>query len=430
VVAVVGAGFAGLEVVRGLRRSPLRTILVDRRNHHLFSPLLYQVASSLLEPSEIARPVRALIRNIRNADFRLAQVERVDFDARRLLTDRGPIAYDYLVLSAGSEDNYFGNPALAQAAFSLKDLGQALALRNQILTQFEAAAWEADAAERWRRLTFVIVGGGPTGVENAGALADLIALVLRRDFRSFDAREARIVLVEGGEHLLNGFAASLQAAALRSLRQKGVEVVLGANVVDVRDGRLLLAGGRQLEAGTIIWTAGVKAVEITASPPPAKGRQSRLAVDPTLRLAGRKEVFVAGDLAQFEQDGRPLLMMIPQAQQEGRYIARAIAGLLRGRQPEPFRFKDPGMMATIGRNSGVAEIGRIRLSGFLGWLLWLGFHLLKVVSFRSRAVVLLNWAVEYFFYDRPVRLIASAIEPRARPQTTAAERTLSRPAPK
>jgi NADH dehydrogenase len=428
VVAVVGAGFAGLEVVRGLRHLPVRTVLIDRRNHHLFSPLLYQVASALLEPSEIARPVRALIRRVRNADFRLAEVERVDFDDRRLLTNHGPIAYDYLVLSAGSEDNFFGNPALAQAAFSLKDLGQALALRNRILGEFEAAAWEPDAAERRGRLTFVIVGGGPTGVENAGALADLIELVLRRDFRSFDAREARIVLVEGGERLLNGFDPSLQAAALRSLRQKGVEVVLGANVVDVRDGRLQLAGGRQLEAGTIIWTAGVKAVEITGSPPPPKGRQSRLPVDQTLRLAGRKEVFAAGDLAQFEQDGRPLLMMIPQAQQEGRYIARAIAALLGGRQLQPFRFKDPGLMATIGRNSGVAQIGPIRLSGFLGWLLWLGFHLIKIVSFRSRVVVLLNWASDYFFYDRPVRLIASAIEPRARQATP--ERNLSRPPPK
>jgi NADH dehydrogenase len=276
----------------------------------------------------------------------------------------------------------------------------------------------------------VIVGGGPTGVENAGALADLIELVLRGDFRSFDVREARIVLVEGGERLLNGFHPSLQAAALRSLRKKGVEVLLGASVVDVREGRLVLAGDRELEAGTIIWTAGVKAVEITGSPPPPTGRQSRLPVDPMLRLAGRNEVFVAGDLAQVEQDGRPLLMMIPQAQQEGRYIARAIAGLLRGSQPRPFRFKDPGMMATIGRNSGVAQIGRIRLSGFLGWLLWLGFHLLKVMSFRSRLVVLLNWAVEYFFYDRPVRLIASATEPGGRPAMASTQRNLSRPPPR
>jgi NADH dehydrogenase len=407
-VVVVGAGFAGITLVRELKRAPVDVLLLDRNNFHLFTPLLYQVASALLDPGEIARPVRALTRPLRNVEFRMADVRSVDLDARTLTTDHGPLRYDYLVLAAGSVTNYFGNGELEQASIGLKELSDGLALRNHVLEHFEAARWEPDPERRRRLLTFVIVGGGPTGVEYAGALGELIRLVLDRDFRGLDHDEIRVVLVEGSNQLLGPFAPDLQKSAENALRKRGIEVLYGAMVKAIHGSTVELQDGRTLDAGTVVWTAGVKASELAANVGVKTARSGRLAVEPTLQLPGHPEVFVIGDLAYLEQDGKPLPQLIPVAMQEAKQAGRSIKARVEGREPTPFRYDDPGIMATIGRNAGVAQIGRVHVSGFLGWLFWLGVHLVNVVTFRSKLIVLLNWAWEYLLRDRPVRLIVRA----------------------
>jgi NADH dehydrogenase len=366
------------------------------------------VASALLDPAEIARPVRALVRPLRNVEFRLASVTGVDLAARIVRTDRGDVAYDYLVLAAGSETNYFGNAELAGRSMGLKELGEGLELRNHVLEQFEAARWERDPAARRRMLSFVIVGGGPTGVEYAGALAELIKLVLSRDFRGLDHSEIRIVLTEGAPHLLAAFVPGLRESAARALKKRGVAVWTGALVRSIANGVVRLADGRAIEAGTVVWTAGVRASPLGASLALETKRSGRVPVEPSLQMPGHPEVFVIGDLAYLEQDGQELPMLIPVAMQEARHVGHAIRELVAGRPAPSFRYDDPGIMATIGRNAGVAQIGPVRLSGFLGWLTWLLVHLVNVVSFRSKLIVLVNWAWEYLLYDRPVRLILRA----------------------
>ena len=403
----MGAGFAGLTAARALRRAPVDVLLVDRNNFHLFTPLLYQVASALLDPGEIAQSVRSLIRPLRNADFRLAEVTGVDLAARHVVTREGALAYDYLLLAAGSENNFFGIASLERHALGLKALDEGLAVRNRVLRALEASRW-AEPAHRHALLTFAVVGGGPTGVEMAGALSELIRLVLRRDFRDLDLGQVRVVLLEGTDRLLAAFEPSLSAAAAAALRRKGVEVWFGAQVKDLNRGQLRLVDGRRVAAGTVVWTAGVRASGLGARLGLELARQGRIRVEPTLQLPGHPEVFVAGDLAGLEAAGAPLPMLIPVAMQEARHAARGIASLLAGGTPPPFAYRDPGIMATIGRNAAVAQLGRVHLAGFPGWLMWLFVHLVNVVSFRSRLVVLVNWAWEYLFYDRPIRLIVRA----------------------
>jgi len=412
-VVIAGAGFGGLTCARALKHAPVDVLIVDRNNYHLFTPLLYQVASALLDPGEIARPVRALIRPLANVDFRVAEVFGADLDGRRLKTDRGEIPYDYLVLATGSQSDYFGNASLARHAFGLKDLDEGLALRNRILSQFEASRWVADAAQRRVLLTFAVVGAGPTGVELAGSLAELIRLVLRKDYRDLELSEVRVLLLEGAAAPLGTFAPALREAARKSLEKKGVEVMLGAKVESIDDGSINLLGGEAIAAGTVIWTAGVRASGLGQALGLELVRQSRVKVDDTLQVPGHPAVFVIGDLAGATHGGVPLPMLIPVAMQEGRQAAATIAELVRNGGATAFRYKDPGIMATIGRNSAVAELGGVRLSGFLGWLMWLGVHLVNVISFRSRIVVLVNWAWDYLFYDRPIRLILRARGDRA-----------------
>jgi NADH dehydrogenase len=411
-VVIAGAGFGGLTCARALRNAPVDVLLVDRNNYHLFTPLLYQVASALLDPGEIARPVRALIRPYSNAEFRQAEVTGADFDRRILTTDHGPIPYDYLVLATGSQSDYFGNASLARHAFGLKDLDEGLALRNRILSQFEASRWVTDAQKRRSMLTFAVVGAGPTGVELAGALSELIRLVLRKDYRDLDLGEVRVLLLEAAAAPLGTFQPSLREAARRSLEKKHVELMLGAKVESVTDESIRLAGGEEIAAGTIIWTAGVRASMLGQALGVPLGRQSRVKVEPTLQLAGHPVVFVIGDLAGATDSGTPLPMLIPVAMQEGRHVAATIAELVANGGAHAFRYKDPGIMATIGRNSAVAELGAVHLSGFLGWLMWLAVHLVNVISFRSRILVLVNWAWDYLFYDRPIRLIVRARDPK------------------
>ena len=411
-VVIAGAGFGGLTCARALKRAPVDVLLVDRNNYHLFTPLLYQVASAVLDPGEIARPVRQLIRPLRNADFLLASVTGAEFEQRRLLTDHGPLAYDYLVLASGSQSDYFGNSSLAKHAFGLKDLDEGLAVRNRVLMRFEEARWTDDREQRRTLLTFAVVGGGPTGVEMAGALAELTRLVLSKDYRDLDLGLVRVVLLEAAGFLLGTFAEPLREAARRSLEKKGVEVLLKAKVADVAAGSIRLVDGHEVPASTVIWTAGVRASEVGSALGFSLGRQARVQVLPTLQVTGRPEVFVIGDLAGPTDDGVPLPMLIPVAMQEGRHVGATIKDLLRGYGATNFQYKDPGIMATIGRNSAVAQLGPVRLTGFLGWLMWLFVHLINVISFRSRIVVLVNWAWDYFFYDRPIRLIVRAADDR------------------
>jgi len=415
-VVIAGAGFAGLTCARALQGAPVDVLLIDRHNYHLFTPLLYQVASALLDPGEIARPVRELIRPLVNADFRQAEVTGADLQHRTLLTDRGAVPYDYLVLATGSRSDYYGNASLAQHAFGLKELHEGLTLRNRVLARFEASRWIDDPEKRRVMLTFAVVGGGPTGVEMAGALSELIRLVLRKDYRDLKLDEVRVLLLEAGSSLLATFDTRLRDAARKSLEKKNVEVMLGAKVEEVTEGSIRLAGGVEIPAGTVIWTAGVRASDIGAALGVEVGRQARIKVDPTLQIPSHPIVFVIGDLAGATDTtgaGAPLPMLIPVAMQEGRHVGATIAELVSKGGARDFRYKDPGIMATIGRNSAVAQLGRVHLSGFFGWLMWLAVHLVNVISFRSRIVVLVNWAWDYLFYDRPIRLIVRAGDDRA-----------------
>jgi NADH dehydrogenase len=411
-VVIAGAGFGGLTCARALKSAPVDVLLLDRHNYHMFTPLLYQVASALLDPGEIARPVRELVRPIHNVEFRQAEVTGADLEQRRLLTDHGPVPYDYLVLATGSQSDFFGNQSMARRAFGLKDLHDGLALRNRVLARFEASRWITDPDERRVQLTFAVVGGGPTGVEMAGALSELIRLVLRKDYRDLDLGEVRVLLLEAGGSLLAAFERPLQEAARRSLEKKGVEVVFGAKVEEVTTRSIRLSGGREIPVGTVVWTAGVRASDLGAALGVELGRQARVKVTPTLQLPGHPAVFVIGDLAGAVAEGMLLPMLIPVAMQEGRRVAATIGDMCANGGATAFLYKDPGIMATIGRNSAVAQLGRVRLSGFLGWLMWLFVHLINVVSFRSRILVLVNWAWDYLFYDRPIRLIVRAGDDR------------------
>jgi NADH dehydrogenase len=411
-VVIAGAGFAGLTCARGLKDAPVDVVLIDRNNYHLFTPLLYQVASSVLDPGEIARPVRQLIRPLRNADFLLAEVTGAVFDKRHLLTDHGEIPYDYLVLATGSQSDYFGNASLARYAFGLKNLDEGLAIRNRVLMRFEESRWTDDREKRRSLLTFAVVGGGPTGVEMAGALSELINLVLRKDYRDLDLGLVRVVLLEAAGSVLGTFAPPLREAARRSLERKGVEVLLKAKVDDVTAGSIRLSDGHEILASTVIWTAGVRASDVAEDLDLPHGKQARIQVLPTLQVPDHPDVFVIGDLAGAVDHDAPLPMLIPVAMQEGRKVAATIKDLIGGYGATNFWFKDPGIMATIGRNSAVAELGPVHMTGFLGWLMWLFVHLINVISFRSRIVVLVNWAWDYLFYDRPIRLILRAAEKR------------------
>jgi NADH:quinone reductase (non-electrogenic) len=407
-VVVVGAGFGGLTAARALRSAAVDVLLVDQHNYHLFQPLLYQVATALLDPSEIAYPVRAALRRHRNVDFRLARVTGVDLEGRRLHTACGEVAYDRLVVAAGAVNNYFGLESVEEHAHGLKSLGEALAVRNHLLACFERAAWAQDPGERQRLHTVVLVGGGSTGVELAGAVSELVHLVLRKDFRHLDVREVRVLVVEAGDTVLGAFAPSLRRAAARTLVRKQVNLLFGAQVASVDERGVSLRDGRRLEAATVVWTAGVRGAPLGGWLGAQVDRQGRVPVGPTLQLPGHPEVFVIGDVARVE-DGRDgvLPQLAPVAMQQAEHVAATIAGGLRGEPPRPFHYRSRGTMATIGRNAGIAQIGPLRLAGFLGWVTWLTVHLVLLVGFRSRLVALVNWAWDYVVYDRPVRLIAS-----------------------
>jgi len=409
-VVIVGAGFGGVTLAKKLGGAPVDVTLVDRHNYHLFTPLLYQVATALLDPSEIAHPVRSIVRRERNVHVRMAEITAIHLAERRIDTNTGSIAYDRLVVAAGSVSNFFVNRTVEERAYPLKELEEALALRNHVLETFERASITEDDEEERRLQTIVVVGAGPTGVECSGAFAELSNLVLRRDFRGSNLQHVDIELLEAAPSLLGTFASSLQRAAQRTLVRKGVNVKLGTGVREMTpDGTVVLQDGSKLDAATVIWTAGVKGSPVGAMLGVELARGGRVPVDEWLRVPGHPEVFVIGDLAAVQGSGGPHPMLAPVAIQQGEHVARQLAAEARGEPgPGPFRYFDKGTMATIGRNAGIAQIGRLRFSGFIGWLMWLFVHLVQIVSFRSRLIVLVNWAWNYVFYDRPVRLITTA----------------------
>ena len=404
-VVIVGAGFGGLRVARALRRAPVQVVLVDRNNYHLFQPLLYQVATAGLEPEEIAKPARAILRGQKNFDFRMIEVTRVDFAAKRLDTTAGPIAYDFLVLAPGGETNFFGLASLQRHGLGLKDIPDAITIRNHVLTCFELAMLEPDAEKRRALLTFIVVGGGPTGVEMAGALSELIRLVLVKDYPRLNIKDVRILLLEATDKLLPALPERLREAAGKTLWRKYVEVRFGATVADFDGRQARLKSGEIIPAQTVIWAAGVRAAPLAATLGLAPARQGRIAVEATLQLAGHPEVFIIGDAAYLEQDGEPLPMVAPVAIQMGESVARNIARQLRGQPLEPFRYHDQGTLATIGRNAAVAHVFGLQLSGFPAWVMWLVVHIIQLIGFRNKLFVLLNWAWDYFFYERAARLI-------------------------
>jgi len=405
VVVIVGTGFGGLNAARALRRAPVQVVLVDRNNYHLFQPLLYQVATAGLEPEEIARPARVILRHQKNFDFRMVDVTRVDLAAKRLETSDGPIAYDYLVLAYGGETNFFGLESMRIHGLGLKDVPDAVEIRNRVLTCFEQAMLEPDPEQRRALLTFIVVGGGPTGVEMAGALSELIRLVLVKDYPRLNIKDVRILLLEATDKLLATMPERLREAAGKTLWRKYVEVRFGATVADYDGKQIRLKSGEVIPAHTVIWAAGVRAAPLSTALGLQPGRQGRIPVEPTLQVPGHPEVFIIGDAAYREQDGAPLPMVAPVAIQMGKSVARNIPRLIRGQPLEPFRYRDQGTLATIGRNAAVADVFGIQASGFLAWVMWLGIHIIQLIGFRNKIFVLINWAWDYFFYERAARLI-------------------------
>lgn len=407
-VVIVGSGFGGLQCARRLVGKPVDVLLLDRHNYHLFTPLLYQVASSLLNPSEIAYPVRTVFRGARNVTIRLAEVTGADLQAGVVRTASGPDEpFDYLVVATGARVNFFGQDAVAARAFSLGSLPDAFDLRNHVLARFEAAT-TADLPTRQRLLTFVIVGAGPTGVEYAGALSELVRLMAGRDYPGIGRADVRILLLEGGDRVLPAFPPALGEDARRRLQRLGVTIRTGVMMQSADDASVTLSSGETVPCGTLVWAAGVRPNGLDEGLEVPRAKAGRIAVDDRLRVPGHERVFAIGDVAAFVQDGQPLPMLAQPAMQEGRAVAATILRDLAGKPPIPFRYRDPGIMATVGRNAGVALIRGISLKGWLGWVSWLAVHLFFIIGFRNRVAVMLRWAWNYFFYDRPIRFIAAA----------------------
>jgi NADH:ubiquinone reductase (H+-translocating) len=412
-VVIVGGGFAGLDAARALRGQPVQITLVDRHNHHVFQPLLYQVATAGLSPGDIASPIRWILRKQSNVRVLLGTVLRVDPAARAVHLDHGQIVpYDFLILAPGATHSYFGHPEWAHEAPGLKTLDDALAIRRRMLLAFEEAEREPDPAKKRHLLTFAIVGGGPTGVELAGALAEIAHHSLRREFDTIDPESARIILLEGGPTILPSFPQSLRNSARRALQRLGVEVCENVAVTNIAVDSLTLRGaadGDELRVHTILWAAGVAASPLGGSLGAPIDRAGRVIVNADLSVPEHPEIFVAGDLASFShQTGMPLPGVAQVAKQQGARAARNVLRLVKGLPPLAFRYRDPGNMATIGRAAAIADFGWARVSGYAGWLLWLFVHILFLIGFRNRLSVLLQWGAAYATYQRSVRLITGA----------------------
>jgi NADH dehydrogenase len=409
-VVIIGGGFGGLTAAKALRDADVDVIVLDRKNHHVFQPLLYQVAAAALSPSDIASPIRWILRRQSNVRVWLSDVDRIDTMRRVVVLkdDPGEVSYDHLILAAGVTHSYFGHDDWRPHAPGLKTLEDALEIRARVLKAFELAEIERDAAEQRRLLTFVVVGGGPTGVELAGALAEISRHALVNDFRTIDPETARIILIEGGAAVLQTYPDPLPAFARRALERRGVAVWTGSAVTKIEAGAVHV-GGDAIQAGTILWAAGVAASPLGASlgvPADRIDRAGRVRVNADLTIPGHPNVYVIGDLAAFTgEDGTTLPGVAQVAMQQGAHAARNIQSTIANESRTPFRYRFYGNMATIGRNSAIGDFGWMTLKGYPAWLAWLFIHVVQLIGFRNRLSVLLQWATSYFTYQRSVRLI-------------------------
>ena len=404
---VIGGGFGGIAAAKALAKAPVHVTVLDRSNHYLFQPLLYQVAIAGLAPNEIAQPIRSVLRHMDNARVLLAEVTSVDLVAREVHTSEcAAIHYDYLVVATGAVNAYFGHSEWEHVAPGLKDLDHAVEIRRRVLLAFEAAERETDPVKQRQLLTFVVIGGGPTGVELAGAIAELATFVLARDFRAIRSDKTRVVLVEGGPRVLATFDPELSERANQSLHDMGVEVLTSARVTAI-DERGVSIGETRIESSTVLWAAGVRAAPLAERLGLPVDRAGRVKVEQDCSLPGYPEVFVIGDAASFTPTGEEHALpgVSPVAMQQGRFVARMIERSLEKRERSPFRYLDKGSMATIGRRRAVASVGKLKLSGFLAWVAWLTVHIFYLIDFRSKFVVLFDLAWSYFTYQRGSRLI-------------------------
>jgi NADH:ubiquinone reductase (H+-translocating) len=412
-VVIVGGGFGGLYAAKSLRHTDVDLTVIDRRNFHLFQPLLYQVATGGLSPGEIAAPLRNILNRQKNTRVLLGEVVDIDASAREVVLKDGiRVGYDTLIVATGSTHHYFGHPEWARLAPGLKTVEDATEIRTRVLLAFERAEKETDPVDRRADLTFVVVGAGPTGVELAGALGEISRDTLKKDFRSINPADANVFLIEGADRVLPPYPPKLSKAAEEALISLGVQTRVGAMVTGIDENGVTVRTGdkaTRIAAKTVLWAAGVQAsplgrllAERAAAP---LDRVGRVMVEPDLSVPGHPEIMVVGDLAHFEQDGKLVPGVAPTAMQEGQYAAHLIARRLRNEKTEPFRYWDKGSLATIGRNHAVADIGPFRFSGYLAWLIWLFVHLLYIVQFESRVLIVFKWAYDYFTYNRGARLI-------------------------
>ena len=405
-IVIIGAGFGGLAAATGLAKADASVTVIDRRNYHLFQPLLYQVATAALSPADIATPIRAILRHQKNAEVLLAKVEQIDKDRREVVLEDRRVPYDHLVVATGARHAYFGHDEWERYAPGLKKIDDATELRRRILLAFEQAEIAMDEADRHRLLTFIVIGGGPTGVEMAGAIAELAKMALARDFRHIDPRQARIILIEAGPRILPAFPPKLSAKAERALMGLGVEVRTGATVTSC-DAEGVLLGEERIESGCIVWGAGVAASPAAKWLEAERDKAGRVVVGPDFTLPDHPEIFVIGDTAHaLGADGKPLPGIAPVAKQQGGYVAKLIRARLEDRPaPRPFRYRNFGNLATIGRRAAVADFGWLRVSGRLAWLLWGLVHIYFLIGFRNRLAVLLDWLWAYITFQRGARLI-------------------------
>jgi NADH dehydrogenase len=406
-VVIVGGGFGGLTAAQELASTRVRVTLVDRANHHTFQPLLYQVAMAGLSASEIAQPIRSILRDAANVTVLMAEVSQIDLAARRVvLAGGGSLAYDHVIVACGADTSYFGHEEWAAAAPGLKSITDAVAIRDRVLLAFEQAEREEDLARRQELLSFVVIGGGPTGVELAGALAELARFVLEQDFRRIDPAAARVLLLEGGPRILPAFPDDLAQRAIAQLAELGVAVRTNAVVTAIEPGRVSI-GDEPLPASVVLWAAGVRANSLTRTLGVAVDRSGRVLVQPDLTVPGHPEAFVIGDAARLDgPDGKPLPGVSPVAMQQARAVARSIERGSAAGERGAFVYRDKGSMATIGRSRAVALVGQTRLSGFLAWLAWLLVHIWYLIGFRNRLVVMITWAWSYVTYRRGARIIS------------------------
>jgi len=409
-VVIVGAGFGGLRAARALKRGDVRITVIDRRNYHLFQPLLYQVATAGLSPNDIAYPIRAALRRQKNTRVFLAEVVAIDTKRRKVILQDGEVGYDYLILATGAGHSYFGHPQWEAYAPGLKNIEDALEIRRRILLAFEMAERETDEERRRALLTFVVIGGGPTGVELAGAIAEIAYTVMVQDFRSIRPQDACIILVEAGTRILPFMPESLSLKAEAALKRLGVEIVTNSPVTAVHQG-MVMAGAQTIRAGTVLWAAGVEPSPLARSLCVPLDDVGRVLVNPDLSIPGHPEVFVVGDLAAFVDRTRKLLPgLAAVAVQEGRHVARNILRMCNGLPSEPFHYVDLGTMATIGRAAAVVNFNWVMLSGFVAWIIWIFVHILLLIGFRNRFVVLFDWAWSYVSFQRSARLITGGWE--------------------